>query len=91
MNPRTFQSGPQLEWKDLRSLQQYAAVSDRTLREWIHLPVNPLPAVQVDQGKLFVKRTDFDRWLAAHRYQPVNSIDLDRITSEIVNEFQKAA
>ena len=35
------------EWLDLRTLTEYACVSERTLREWIHRFENPLPAVQV--------------------------------------------
>ena len=37
----------QLEWLDLKALQLYACVSERTLREWIHRPFNPLPAARV--------------------------------------------
>jgi hypothetical protein len=79
------------EWMDLKTLSLYAAVSDRTLREWIHLPVNPLPAKQVDRGKLLVKRSQFDSWLETHQHQPLNSINVDQITDEIVDQFRKAA
>jgi hypothetical protein len=48
------------EWMDLKALQQYACISERTIREWIRRPRNPLPAVQVDK-KLLVKRSQFDR------------------------------
>lgn len=41
------QFGTEREWLDLKSLQKYACVSERTLREWIHRPVDPLPAVRV--------------------------------------------
>lgn len=34
-----------LEWLDLKALQQYACVSERTLREWIHRPVNPVASI----------------------------------------------
>ena len=82
---------PDLEWMDLRTLQQYADVSDKKLREWIHLPVNPLPAVQVEQGKILINRRQFDRWLEAHPYQSLNSIDLDKITNDILDEIQQVA
>ncbi len=79
------------EWMDLKSLQLYADVSDRTLREWIHFPVSPLPAKQVERGKLLVKRSEFDSWLESHQYQPLDSIDVDHITDEIIDQFRKAA
>jgi hypothetical protein len=35
------------EWLDLKALTRYAYVCERTLRDWMHRPVDPLPAVQV--------------------------------------------
>ncbi|SPF43624.1 conserved hypothetical protein [Candidatus Sulfotelmatobacter kueseliae] len=69
-----------LEWLDLRSLRQYACVSERTLRDWIHRDVDPLPAVRVG-CKILVRRSEFDRWLEAHR---VTHIDLGCIVDELV-------
>ena len=79
------------EWMDLKALQEYADVSERTLREWIHLPLNPLPAVQVDRGKILVRRSHFDRWLEAHPFRAISSIDVGRVADEIINQFRKAA
>ena len=79
------------EWMDLKAVQAYACVSERTIREWIHFPVNPLPASQAGGGKILVKRSHLDAWLEAHPYQPVDSIDVDQITNEIVDQFRKAA
>jgi excisionase family DNA binding protein len=70
----------QLEWLDLRRLRGYAAVSERTLRAWIHLPVDPLPAVQVG-GKILVRRSELDLWLERHR---VKRVDLSGMVEEIV-------
>ena len=56
------------EWLDVRALTQYASVSERTLRDWVHRPTNPLPAAQVG-NKLLVSRTAFDEWLKAHKVQ----------------------
>ena len=70
----------EMDWLDLRRLTQYAAVSERTLRNWIHSPVDPLPAVQV-RGKILVRRTDFDRWLEQRAVKP---IDINGIVGEIV-------
>ena len=70
----------EIEWMDLKHLTGYATVSERTLRGWIHSPVDPLPAVQV-RGKILVRRTEFDRWLERHR---VRTVDLGCIVSEVV-------
>jgi len=73
-------NSPALEWLDLRRLTEYAAVSERTLRAWIHAPVDPLPAARVGT-KLLVRRSEFDRWLERHR---VESLDFDGMVEEIV-------
>lgn len=66
------------EWLDVRGLTNYADVSERTVRDWIHRPNNPLPAVQV-----LVKRSVFDDWLTAHPVQSSQGVDL------IVNDLMK--
>src|SRR5205807_5390242 len=68
------------EWLDLRALQRYACVSERTLRGWIHRPDDPLPAVRVET-KLLVRRATFDAWLEAHQIKP---IDVETILNEMI-------
>jgi len=70
----------QPEWMDLKSLQAYACVSERTLREWIHRTLNPLPAARVGT-KILVRRSTFDHWLENHR---VKSVDVGCIVDELV-------
>lgn len=70
----------QPEWLDLKALQRYACVSERTLREWVHRPINPLPAARVGT-KILVRRSTFDHWLENHRLQPV---DVGCIVDEMV-------
>jgi Helix-turn-helix domain len=70
----------QPEWMDLKSLQRYACVSERTLREWIHRPIDPLPATRVG-AKILVRRGSFDRWLENHR---LKTIDVGCIVDELV-------
>jgi hypothetical protein len=65
---------------DLRSLQQYACVSERTLRDWIHRAVDPLPAARVG-NKILVRRSVFDLWLEAHQ---VKHVDVGCIVDELV-------
>jgi excisionase family DNA binding protein len=68
------------EWLDMKALEQYACVSERTLRTWIHRPVNPLPAARVG-AKILVRRSLFDGWLEAHR---VKHVDVGCIVDELV-------
>jgi hypothetical protein len=70
----------QPEWMDLKALQGYACVSERTLREWIHRPIDPLPAARVG-AKILVRRGAFDRWLENHR---LKTIDVGCIVDELV-------
>ena len=72
----------QSEWLDLKALQQYVSVSERTIRGWIHRPLNPLPSVQVGR-KILVRRSTFDRWLDGHQLKPV---DVGCIVDEIMAE-----
>jgi excisionase family DNA binding protein len=66
---------PAPEWLDLRALTEYACVSKRTLREWIHRFENPLPAIQVG-NKLLVKKSVFDEWLAQHTVAPSETVNV---------------
>jgi hypothetical protein len=68
------------EWLDLKALRQYACVSERTLREWVYRPVDPLPAVRVGV-KILVRRSTFDHWLENHR---IEAVDVGCIVDEMV-------
>ena len=59
---------------DLQALTQYATVSERTLRTWIHDFADPLPACQVGK-KTFVRRRDFDQYLEKHRVRSAENIN----------------
>ena len=75
-----MQDRTQPEWLDLKALQRYACVSERTLREWIHRAVNPLPASRVGT-KILVRRSAFDAWLEAHK---LDRVDVGCIVDEIL-------
>ncbi|MGH8246609.1 MAG: helix-turn-helix domain-containing protein [Gammaproteobacteria bacterium] len=75
-----------MEWLDLRRLIEYAAVSERTLRAWIHSPADPLPAVCVGR-KILVRRSEFDAWLERHRVRALGGPDIDSLESERVNDI----
>jgi excisionase family DNA binding protein len=70
----------QPEWVDLRRLREYATVSNRTLRAWIHSPVDPLPAVRVGT-KILVRRSEFDAWMECHR---IKQVDLGGMVEEVM-------
>jgi excisionase family DNA binding protein len=71
------------EWFDLKALTQYASVSERTVRQWIHRAANPLPAVRV-RTKILVRRSAFDLWLEGHRLE---TIDVGCIVDEMVSDL----
>ena len=71
------------EWMSLRKLREYADVSERTVRSWIHSAVDPLPAVRVS-GKILVRRSEFDAWLAKHSIKPLEKSDLDDIVKDVL-------
>ena len=73
------------EWLDLRHLTEYAAISERTIRAWIHSPLDPLPAVQV-RGKILVRKAHFDHWLERHRVRSLGTFDLSGIVQEMVED-----
>lgn len=47
------------EWLGLRQVTKCADVSERTVKTWIHSPLDPLPAVRVG-GKILVRRSELD-------------------------------
>jgi excisionase family DNA binding protein len=77
------QSTIEREWLSLRQLTEYAAISVRTLREWLHRSTDPLPAVRVN-GKVLVRKSQFDEWLERHRIRPDADIDVDSIVNDIL-------
>lgn len=78
----------QAEWMDLKAVQRYACVSERTVRDWIHRLQNPLPASRVEGGKLLVKRSHFDKWLEAHPYRGSENPDLGELVDEVLKELK---
>jgi excisionase family DNA binding protein len=70
-------------WLDLRRLREYVAVSERTLRSWIHSPVDPLPAARVG-AKILVRRSEFDGWLQRHKIKPLETVDVNGIVREVL-------
>jgi excisionase family DNA binding protein len=68
----------QPEWLDLKA--RHACVSERTIRDWIHRSVDPLPAARVGT-KILVRRSVFDRWLETHE---IKQVDIGCIVNELI-------
>ena len=64
----------------LRALAAYSECSVRWLRDRLSDLTHPLPCYRLPGGKILVRRSEFDAWLA--RYRQVGPADVDRIVSE---------
>jgi len=65
----------------LKTLSGYSGLSVRTLRDYIHDPIQPLPSYQPG-GKILVRRSEFDGWMARHRR--VGPTGLDGIVDAVI-------
>lgn len=63
----------------LRALAAYSGLSPRRLRDLLRDPDHPVPHYRIG-GKILVRRSEFDGWLA--RYRQVGSPDVDRIVAD---------
>ncbi len=64
----------------LRALAEYSGMSSRWLRDRLTDPHHPLPHYRLPGGKILVRRSEFDAWLA--RYRQVGDPDVERIVTE---------
>jgi hypothetical protein len=65
----------------LKALAAYSGLSVRKLRDQLRHPSRPLPHYRVD-GKILVRRSEFDAWIAA--YRRVGESDVDRIVDDVL-------
>ena len=65
------------EYFTVAELSEYAGISQRTLRDLLKDPVNPIPHFRVGAaGRLVrVKRSEFDEWMDSQKAVPGNEID----------------
>lgn len=68
----------------LKALAAYSGLSVRRLRDCLRDPAHPLPHYRVG-GKILVRRSEFDAWMAAYRQR--GSADVDRIVAETLREL----
>jgi hypothetical protein len=73
------------EWMDLKILERYSSVSNRTLRSWIKAPEDPLPA-SARGGKILVSRRLFDEWMKGHAIE-ATSVDVERAVNSILKSL----
>jgi excisionase family DNA binding protein len=69
----------------LRALASYSGLSVRTLRGYLADPTHPLPCYRVG-GKLLVRRSEFDAWIAAFR--EYGRTDVTEVVEEVLRDLQ---
>jgi hypothetical protein len=67
----------------LRGLASYSSCSVRWLRARLIDPHAPLPCFRLPGGKILVRRSDFDAWIA--RYRQVGAPDVARVVHEVLD------
>ena len=65
----------------LKALATYSELSVRKLRNCLRHPNHPLPHYRVD-GKILIRRSEFDIWIAA--YRRVGDPDVDQIVDDVL-------
>ena len=68
----------------LRALAAYSGLGVRTLRAYLSDPTHPLPCYRVG-GKILVRRSEFDGWMARHRQ--VGRSDVDRLVADALKDL----
>jgi excisionase family DNA binding protein len=68
----------------LRALAAYSGLSVRTLRAHLSDLTHPLPCYRVG-GKILVRRSEFDGWIARHRQ--VGTGDVDRLVADALKSL----
>ncbi len=64
----------------LNALATYSGLSVRTLRTYLGHVSHPLPHYRVG-GKILIRRSEFDAWIAA--YRRVGNPDIDQIVDDV--------
>lgn len=72
----------------LAGLAGYSGLSVRKLRAHLADVMHPLPCYRVG-GKILVRRSEFDVWIAAYRQR--GRADVDRLVDEVIREVSAPA
>lgn len=78
---RVIVSTPLDPFLSVRALAGYCGLSVRKLREHLADPSHPLPCYRVG-GKIVVRRSEFDTWMAA--YRTTGRVDVDAIVADVM-------
>ena len=68
----------------LAVLARYGSLSVRKLRAHLNDVTHPLPCYRVG-GKILVRRSEFDGWMAAFRQR--GRVDVDRLVADVVRDL----
>ncbi|HBR50376.1 MAG TPA: hypothetical protein DEA71_09850 [Nitrospira sp.] len=71
---------------DLQALATYSCTSVRWLRNRLVDRNHPLPCYRIE-GKILVKREEFDRWIARHRVSNCTD-NLSELVDAVVSQVQ---
>lgn len=75
-----------LGYFDLQALATYSCTSVRWLRNRLVDRNHPLPYYRIE-GKILVKREEFDQWIARHQVSP-NTDNLSELVNAVVAQVQ---
>ena len=81
---RVVVSTPLDPFLSLRALATYSGMSVRTLRGHLEDPHYPLPCYRVG-GKILVRRSEFDTWMARHRQ--VGRANIDQLVANVLKDL----
>jgi hypothetical protein len=71
----------------LKALATYSSCSVRWLRAQLGDPHTPLPCFRLPGGKILVRRSDFDGWLA--RYRQVGQADVTAVVEDVLRSLAR--
>jgi hypothetical protein len=72
----------------LRGLAAYSSCSIRWLRAQLGDPHHPLPCYRLPGGKILVRRSAWDAWLA--RYRQVGRADVTAVVSDVLTRVARS-
>jgi hypothetical protein len=75
-------TGPADPYLSLRALAAYSSCSVRWLRDRLTDPVHPLPCYRLPGGKVLVRRSEADAWLA--RYRRIGHPDVEAVVTAVL-------
>jgi hypothetical protein len=81
-------ASPADPYLSLKDLATYSSFSDRWLRDRLTDPLHPLPCYRLPGGKIVVRRSEYDAWIAP--YRQVGRPDVARIVAEVLPGLREA-